>query len=237
MLCLAFVLIFLTLFYKNYLSKMKREEAENLILVALESTKSERRRIAADLHDSVSGDLVAIRNYLSILQKSDETKLDASILEELREGVENALQNTRQVSYKLMPPLLDTLGLASAVNDYFERLAQKTSVKFSVEHDDSPELPHEISYEVFRVIQEFTTNMLKYGNASVCKVKIYELQGTVFINLADDGDAFDFRAMLEKSTGTGLKNIDARLKVIGATLTQRVMNKGNDFLITLKRKK
>jgi hypothetical protein len=43
--------------------------------------------------------------------------------------------------------------------------------------------------------------------------------------------------MLEKSTGTGLKNIDARLKVIGATLTQRVMNKGNDFLITLKRKK
>jgi signal transduction histidine kinase len=237
MLFLGSVLISLALYYKNYLSRMKREEAENLLLVSLESSKSERRRIAADLHDSVSGDLVAIRNYLSILKKSGETKIDASILDELREGVENALQNTRQVSYKLMPPLLDTLGLASAVNDYFERLAPKTAIQFSVEHDDSPELPHEISYELFRTIQEFTTNMLKYGNATVCKVKIYELQGTVFVNIADDGQPFNFYEMLKKSNGTGLKNISARLKVIGAILTQRVMDKGNDFLITLKRKK
>ena len=180
---------------------------------------------------------MAIRNYLLILQKSGDRHIDGSIWEELREGVENALQNTRQVSYKLMPPLLDTLGLAHAVNDYFERLAHKTSVQFSVEHDDSPELPHEIAYELFRTIQEFTTNMLKYGNVTVCKVKIYELQGSIFVSIADDGDPFNFYAVLEKTSGTGLRNISNRLKVIGATLTQRLMDKGNDFLITLKRKK
>lgn len=237
MLFLGFVLISLVLFYRNFLSMMKRKEAEQLLQVSLESEKNERRRIAADLHDSVSGDLVAIRNYLMILQKSGEEKVDGSIVDELREGVENALQNTRQVSYKLMPPLLDTLGLAAAVNDNFERLAGKTSVTFSVEHDDSPELPAEISYELFRIIQEFTTNMLKYGNVTVCKVKIYELQGSIFITIADDGEPFRFNEMLAKSSGTGLKNISSRLKVIGATLTQRQMEKGNDFIITLKRKK
>jgi signal transduction histidine kinase len=237
MLFLGFVLISLVLFYRNFLSIMRRKEAEQLLLVSLESEKNERRRIAADLHDSVSGDLVAIRNYLTILQKSGNVSIDNSIFDELREGVENALQNTRQVSYKLMPPLLDSFGLAAAVSDNFERLYHKTSVQFSVEHDDSAELPAEISYELFRIIQEFTTNMLKYGSISVCKVKIYELQGSIFINIADDGDPFRFDKMLKKTSGTGLKNISSRLKVIGATLTQRQMEKGNDFIITLKRKK
>ena len=237
MLFLAFGLISLALFYKNYLARMKREEAENLLSVSLESEKNERRRIAADLHDSVSGDLVAIRNYLSILQKAGPENIDNSTLGELREGVENALHNTRQVSYKLMPPMLDTFGLAAAVTDYFERLEQKTSVEFSVESDAINELSQEIAYEIFRIIQEFTTNMLKYGNASRCKLKIYELQGASFISLSDNGQPFDFHAVAAETSGTGLKNIASRLKVIGATLTQRQLEHGNDFLITLKTKK
>ena len=237
MLCLGFALIFLALFYRNYLSKMRAKEAENLLLVSLESEKNERRRIAADLHDSVSGDLVAIRNYLSILQRSGTANIDSSTLDELREGVENALQNTRQVSYKLMPPLLDTLGLAAAIGDYFERLAPKTSVRFGVESAEIAELPHEISYELFRTVQEFTTNMLKYGNASQCKVSMDETAGLFRLAITDDGTPFNFADELARSGGTGLKNISARLKVIGASLIQQPEQNGNHFLITLKPKK
>jgi len=68
-------------------------------------------------------------------------------------------------------------------------------------------------------------------------VKIDGLNGTYFIHVSDDGKPFDFYQMLQKSTGTGLKNIASRLRVIGATLNPRATTEGNDFLITLKRKK
>ena len=233
MLFLAFGLIFLVLFYQNYFARMKRKEAEQLLFVSLESEKNERKRIAADLHDSVSGDLVAIRNYLVILKKNEG--LDGSVFDELQEGVENALQNTRQVSYKLMPPLLDTFGLAAAVKDYFERLSQKTAVAFTINNGEQPQLADEISYELFRVIQELATNMLKYGNVKSCQV-IIEGKRDIAVNIIDDGTPFHFHRALEQSSGTGLKNIASRLKVIGATLEQKEKSNGNHFVITLKGK-
>ncbi len=235
MMFLAFGIIFLVLFYQNYFSRMKQREAEHLLKVSLESEKNERKRIAADLHDSVSGDLVAIRNYLIILQKQGGA-IDKTTFDELREGVDNALQNTRQVSYKLMPPLLDTLGLASAISDHFERLTKKTSAVFRAS-GTNPELSSEIAYELFRIIQEFATNMLKYGDISECDVTLSEAAGNLSIEIKDDGKPYDFNKVLAASSGTGLKNITSRLKVIGAALHQQHTVKGNHFAITLKHKK
>jgi signal transduction histidine kinase len=234
MLFLAFGLIFLVLFYQNYFTRMKRKEAEQLLLVSLESEKNERQRIAADLHDSVSGDLVAIRNYLSIMKKNDNGEIEGSVIDELREGIENALENTRQVSYKLMPPLLDSFGLAAAVTDYYERLAQKTGISFVVETNDEGEPKPEIAYELFRVIQEFTTNMLKYGEIANCRVSMSTQKDQFVIEIIDDGRPFHFHNAMEQSTGMGLKNISTRLKVIGAVLTQREQLSGNHFIIILK---
>ena len=232
MLMLAFGLIFLVLFYQNYFAKMKRREAEQLLLVSLESEKNERKRIAADLHDSVSGDLVAIRNYLAILKKSGNT-IDAGVFDELREGVENALANTRQVSYKLMPPLLDTFGLTAAIKDYFERLSQTSGAEFAIIGDDLI-LADEIAYELFRIIQEFTSNMLKYGAVTKCNVNVGQRDDDVKISISDDGKAFSFDRSLAESKGTGLKNISSRLKVIGASMRQTDRVSGNEIIITLK---
>ena len=67
MLCVGMGLIVVSLYYSNRLNKVKKNEAEMLLKVSLESEKIERERIAADLHDSVSSDLSAIRNYLIYL--------------------------------------------------------------------------------------------------------------------------------------------------------------------------
>jgi signal transduction histidine kinase len=236
MLFLAFGLIFLVLFYQNYFSRMKRREAEQLLLVSLETEKHERQRIAADLHDSVSGDLVAIRNYLSLLGRPGQAS-DPSVFEELREGVENALENTRQVSYKLMPPLLNTMGLSAAIADYFERLSSKTAKAFQVEApEESPNISAETSYELFRVVQELSTNMLKYGSINTCRVRIEESPTIIRLDITDDGVPFDFKASAATAKGTGLHNIESRLKVIGATLEQPTTQNGNHLAIILKKK-
>jgi signal transduction histidine kinase len=67
MLFLAFGLLAMVLFYQRHFAKMKQKETELLLKTALESEKQERQRIAKDLHDSVQGDLNAIRNYFLLL--------------------------------------------------------------------------------------------------------------------------------------------------------------------------
>ena len=234
MLFLAFGLISLVLFYQNYFFRMKRNEAEQLLKVSLDSEKNERHRIAADLHDSVAGDLSAIKNYLSLLQRSNVAVKDEPMFAEIKIGVENALENTRLISYKLMPPLLESFGLVAAVKDHMERLTAKTTVTFSIDADETLVVSTSISYELFRVIQEFTTNMMKYGNISTCTITMRNVDGIFQIDIKDDGIPFDFFKSVKVSKGLGLQNISSRLKVIGAELSQMEQTKGNHFTITRK---
>jgi len=235
MLLFAFGVLFLVLFYQNYFIKMKRKEAELLLKASLESEKQERMRIAADLHDGVSGDLNAIRNYLSILQRGEKDTEKQELFSEIKSGVEAALENTRQVSYKLMPPLLELAGFTVALQDYFERLTLSSKISFEViSKTDGPDFFQEVGYELFRIVQELTTNMIKYGSVSRCQVIIHSLETNYCIEITDDGTSFDFKKLLMVSTGAGLKNISSRLKVIGAKMEQLEVSEGNHFIITLK---
>jgi signal transduction histidine kinase len=234
MLLLAFGLLYLFLFYKKYFYKMKQKEAQLLLRTALDSEKEERKRIAADLHDSVSSDLSAIRNYLVLILKSENDSQKIDLLVDLKEGVEIAIENTRLISYKLMPPMLEQYGFTVALGDYVDRLNKNSSVHFQVNcTDELFTLNSTVSYELYRIIQEFTTNMLKYGSVKNCSFFISVLQNKGFVEIVDDGDSFDFYKALEVSKGLGLRNISGRLKIIGATLVQREVVVGNHYVISL----
>jgi signal transduction histidine kinase len=233
MLTFAFGLIFLSLFYNNYVIKIKKMETELLLKASLESEKKERERIAADLHDSVSSDLSAIRNFLAVILKTEEDENRKAIFNELKLGVENSIENTRLISYKLSPPLLDNYGLVVALEDYFSNLTKKTNCNFSIQcNGDFVSLIEHEAYELFRVVQEFTTNMLKYGNITTCLVVFY----LNYIEVIDDGVSYNFEKKLASSEGTGLKNINSRLKVIEAFLSQREVLQGNHFVISIGKK-
>lgn len=236
MLCFAFGLLFLVYFYQNYFSKMKQKEAELLLEVSKESEHNERKRIAADLHDGVSGDLNAVRNFLTLLHKNETDFEKQELFVEIKKGVESAIESTRLLSYKLMPPMLESFGFVVTLADYFERLTKTTGITFLVNcNDASITFPITVRYELFRVVQEFTTNMLKYGSVKNCSVVIYVIANHVYIEIIDDGIAFDFKSKLATSTGTGLKNINSRLKIIVAELLQREVMVGNHFVISLKK--
>jgi signal transduction histidine kinase len=149
MLFFAFILIFLVLFYKNYFFRMKQQEAESLLKTSLESEKKERERIAADLHDSVSSDLSAIRNFLAVIHKTEADEERKAIFNELKLGVEHSIENTRLISYKLSPPLLDNYGLVVALEDYFTNLTKKTNCNFNLQcKDDFVSLTEHEAYEL-----------------------------------------------------------------------------------------
>lgn len=233
MLFLAFGLIFIVLFYKNYFSKIKRQEAELLLKTALESEKSERKRIASDLHDSVSSDLSAVRNYLIFFLKNEKDEDRITLFNELKDGIENAMENTRLVSYKLMPPLLDKFGFVATLEDYSKRI-NNSIYNFELIHNDF-EFLHDknVAYELFRTIQEFTTNMIKYGEIKNSKIILTNNNLFTFIELIDDGISFNFNEKLLISKGSGINNINSRIKLINAKLEQIEIRNGNHFKISI----
>lgn len=235
MICLAFGLLLMALFYQNYVVKMKRKEADSLLKIALESEKNERKRIAADLHDSVQGDLNATRNFLVLIEKSKLPPQESELVLEARRAIEKVTENTRLISKKLMPPLLESSGIIAALKDYFEDLRKVYMVEFIVKSAlNDFTLPINKEYELFRVIQEFTQNMLKHGNITQCVVSFNVENSKTFIEIIDDGLSYDFKTSYVKSKGSGLRNIQSRLNSIDAQLTQKETVLGNHLVIHLK---
>ncbi|PKP16386.1 MAG: hypothetical protein CVU07_07105 [Bacteroidetes bacterium HGW-Bacteroidetes-23] len=235
MLFLAFALVFLVLFYQNHFIKMKRKEAETLLKTALESEKEERQRIAKDLHDSVQGDLNAIRNYMVILQRKTDGQPYNSLILEAKEALEKAIVNTRVISNKLMPPLLETAGFSASLRDYLEQLSLLSGKEFIYKTDFSDvQIPAEFSYELFRVVQEFCQNMLKHGQISQALLVLYITSEGLSLEIIDDGVPFDFKTAYHQSKGSGLHNIQSRIKSMKAELQQREVAVGNHFVIYLR---
>ncbi|MDY0088740.1 MAG: histidine kinase [Flavobacteriaceae bacterium] len=235
MISLAFGLLLLALFYQNYAVKRKRKEAGLLLKATLDSEKNERKRIAADLHDSVQGDLNAIRNFLALAEKNKLPGQENELMPEARKAVEKVLENTRLISKKLIPPLLESSGIIAALSDHFGDISKASGKTFSVQstvHDLS--LSTNKSYELFRVLQEFTQNMLKHGNINECLVLFYAKDAEMTIEIVDDGIPYDFKTSYINSKGSGLRNIQSRVNSIDAQLIQRETVSGNHFVIHLK---
>lgn len=234
MITLVLGLLFLAVFYQRNLTAFKIKEAEELLKNSLESEKEERKRISLDLHDGLQGDLNAVRNFLVLLKRSETDEDKELLLNETRIAVENAIENTRLLSQKLMPPLLIDGGLVIALNHYFETLNKSTGKTFLL-HTDlfSSTFSETASYELFRILQEFCTNFIKYGNSDQFLVVFMTNELFNVIEIIDNGIPFVFKECYSLSNGGGLKNIQSRINVLNGTLDQREVVNGNHFVLQL----
>lgn len=236
MVFLVLGLFLLVITYQRHFFKMKKQEAEAMLRATLETEKKERARIAADLHDSVQGDLSAIRIYLNVLAKRIVNDEDRNVVNEIKEGVEAALQNTRSISHNLMPPLLEAEGLVAAITQNAQGVGHRAGLEVTITNDSFPRLEASQEYQVFRAMQELMANIIKYSGASVVRFSFSSNEGQPAVTLEDDGKAFDFYAAKEASAGAGLRNITSRLEAAGAILEQPSKSSGNKITITIKYK-
>ena len=234
MISLALGLISISLYYQNQLSKEKRKESENILKSAAETEKKERERIAKDLHDGISGDLNSIKNYLTILKKRESNPDNLFIYHEIKEGVEHALTNIKYITYNLMPPLLEKYGFKDAIIDYFSNISTKNNINFNTLFEGwELNISDQLSYELFRILQEFATNQVKHGHPEnvffIFKVTNKQLE----IDIKDNGKKYSFFEEFETSKGNGLINIYSRIKTINGTLVQHPTTEGNHLILTV----
>jgi signal transduction histidine kinase len=215
--------------------KTKQLEVLNAQMTVLRD--EERRRLARELHDSV-GQLLAAISMNSALLEGESHKLSPDAAQRVSENavmVEEASKQIRTISHLLHPPLLDEVGLASALHWYVEGFSQRSKIDAKV---DIPQnfagLSKEMELSIFRVVQECLTNIHRHAASPTAGIRIVQDEACLRVEIEDAGkgipcekeSAFGAAGL----TGVGLRGMRERLRQLGGTL--QVQSSGHGTRVT-----
>jgi signal transduction histidine kinase len=149
---------------------------------------AERRRVARDVHDGLGQYLVGVKMGIDQLARRIT---DESIQENVAETsalLNRAITETRTISHLLHPPLLDEIGLESALAVYTDGFGKRSGIRVKVDVD--PELGRldtEIETALFRVAQECLLNVHRHSNSSTASVSLRRENGIIELKVRDEG--------------------------------------------------
>ena len=212
--------------FNDTLDELERDQAQLRLLAnqVIQAQEGERKRIARELHDDTAQVLFAQLLRVTALKSSpfEEVRQTAERLETL---TVEAIESVRRLALELRPPALDDLGLREALDDLVQRLADTTSIRFTLEVDGlRVRLSPEIELVLYRVAQEAMTNVVKHADARSVKVTLSRADGQVHLTVDDDGIGFDptrATARDDQGLGLGLFGMEERVALVGGTLAIR----------------
>ena len=235
MLLMALGFLIVVILYYKKVYRIRQKESENLLKTSFQIEKRERKRIASDLHDGIIGDLNAVRNYVSFLYTKEFETDKKNVLEDIKSSLDNTLVNIQNISYNLMPPLLDSFGLIHTLTDYLDRVKKWNNIDITTQYLVKNIIVSDTeSHEIYRIVQELISNMTKHGNVSKIDFRVEKEDNKIKFILIDNGISFDFYTKLKDTHGMGLKSITSRCKQIGAELEKIHIPQGNKIIISLK---
>jgi PAS domain S-box-containing protein len=198
----------------------------------------ERRRIARELHDSVGQLLAAISmNIASITDGSDKlSSRVAKLISDNASLVNQITDEIRTISHLLHPPLLDEVGLPSAIRWYADGFSQRSNIQTTL---DIPQqfqrLSPEMEIAIFRVVQECLTNIHRHSGSPSCSIKIVQDADRLRIEVKDSGRGIPKSKLLTlvSSGGVGLRGMQERIRQLGGTLEIKSSPNGSVIAATL----
>ncbi|HET6931613.1 MAG TPA: PAS domain S-box protein [Candidatus Acidoferrum sp.] len=150
----------------------------------------ERRRIGRELHDGMAQTVLAVNLSLAQLRQSAQPLNEASnrALEKARELLQQMSREIRTLSYLLHPPLLDDLGLVSALKEYVNGFGERSGIDTSLELLTSfRRLPQIAETAFFRITQESLSNIQRHSGSKRAQVTLREDPDCVTLEITDFG--------------------------------------------------
>jgi PAS domain S-box-containing protein len=193
----------------------------------LQTQDEERRRIGRDLHDSVGQYLVALKMRVDSLKCLAERNHgeDASQLAECAQLTEEAIKEVRTISYLLYPPMLEELGLKSAIPWYLDGFTKRSGIKTIFEvSPDFDRIPGDLELALFRVLQECLTNIHRHSGSSTATIRLLAKNRAAILQVIDVGKGFrseNWEHMAQDCTGAlgvGLRGMNERMRQLGGRL-------------------
>ncbi|MGH9762881.1 MAG: ATP-binding protein, partial [Blastocatellia bacterium] len=211
------------LVYRRRISALKKAQAaqQEFSRQLIDSQESERKRIAAELHDSLGQNLLVIKNWavlgLGTLKDKDPAQIELS---EISSAASQAINEVREISYNLRPHLLDEVGLTEALKAMTKRIAAASGIKFSIDIDPIDRVfSKDAEINVYRIVQEALNNIVRHSKAAEATVAIRQDQGEIVVEIIDNGVGFASGPELDGRKGFGLVGMSERARMLGGKLT------------------
>ena len=201
----------------------KSKQEKHILKATLNAQENERRRISEALHNSVGQLLYGIK--LKIVEEKDGT-----LPESLHQLLDQAIRETRNISFELAPSILKDFGLRVTLDEMAERLSSKElKIRIPAHLNQRLELPVEV--DIFRMIQELVNNSIKHSASEIT----IALKGTaiIVIEVSDNGTGF-VKNKTGPAAGSGLAAIRNKLSLYnGDLLIESVRGKGSKVCLIL----
>lgn len=201
------------------------EAQQRKVQYYLEGLEVERNRLAKELHDNVSNELLAIK-----MKIADGTSSREEVLDTLQ-----ALQTeVRGISHDLMPPVFKYASLSEILQDYVHQRNQsgQTELTLVLEPEEGfDHLSQKVALEIYRIVQEATGNALKHAQATHIKIILVREGNRIKLTIADNGKGFEQQT---GKSGIGLVIIKERVENLKGVLTlSSVPGKGTDVIVEI----
>ncbi|CAG5069921.1 hypothetical protein DYBT9623_02660 [Dyadobacter sp. CECT 9623] len=207
--------------------KYELQLAEDRIRAAslIEGQEEERKRFALELHDGIGQMLTGLKLHaekLKSVQFHDEK--NQKRFEQLVSLIQDIIQTTRQISFNLMPSVLNDFGLTSALKLLCEQTTEVSRAQVDFEGDTSERIPMSNLMEtsLYRIAQEALNNAVKHAQASRIKIKLEHTRNRVILEIADDGKGFSVDDLKTENfpvtSGNGMENIRTRSQLLNGKI-------------------
>jgi signal transduction histidine kinase len=210
---------------KNLELMRQTEVVRELSARLLQIQDEERRRIARELHDSVGQMLAAVNMNLAHVAREAHalSPESARALADNSGLLEQISTEIRTISHLLHPPLLDEVGLRSALQWYIDGFSERSKIQVTLElPEDFGRLPRNLEITLFRVVQECLTNIHRHSGSSTAAIRVTRSENEVRLEVRDAGRGIPAqtqnRLASGKLSGVGLRGMQERLRQMGGQL-------------------
>ena len=225
-------------------SQSRLQESEKslreLSLHLLRTQDEERRRIGRDLHDSLGQNLSFMKMQLGSLKSAVQGGKIDDIQRQLAEVgriVEDSVTEVRTISYLLYPPMLEELGLKSAISWYVDGFTKRSGIQTRLEIPcDLGRLPRDAEMAMFRILQESLTNVHRHSGSRTATVRLLFRDARLILQITDQGKGIP-SANLEESgedwtgaLGVGLRGMHERMRQLGGKLELESTSSGTTIV-------
>jgi signal transduction histidine kinase/ligand-binding sensor domain-containing protein len=194
----------------------------------IESQENERKRIAAELHDSLGQRLVVIKNLALFAMRAKNgaptAEIETQTFLEISEEASFAISETREISYNLRPFQLDRLGLTKAIEAMTRRVAAGSGVQIAMKLDNIDDaFPEDHRINFYRIVQESLNNIMKHSKATEAEVTLRRNDGNVVLTVSDNGRGLASPARNSPASygGFGLTGMAERASLLGGNFKVR----------------
>lgn len=188
----------------------------HLARTVLDTQENERKKLAEELHDNVNQLLGVVKLYIEHAIADDAIR--DSLLKKSNEYIDKVIEELRNLTRNLAPPLLAELGLEQSLISIAETIeeVQPINIRIDIENIDEVSIQDGQKLMLYRIVQEQLNNVVKHANAANVTVHLEQIENKVSLVITDDGRGTDLST--DQGQGMGLRNIRNRIELYQGTV-------------------